>query len=251
MRCLVSACVRRRRSRRRRSPEPDPPVHAGNAGGCLPVVAGDPPLPPGKRRGRRAVSRLLDRREVAARSRRSAAREIELQMFPPAPAATRGSTSEPSPEAGSRHVAHASPRKPSELRPDGPVARSSLELPDLPIVWSQKLRRLPFVFYSRPIRRGSARSWESWLTAQSRYRDMVLGYLRKAHLPQDLPFYVAMIERRLRSRRFVVGRPPSGLWQFHAGRAGGSTDFARTAGSTSARDPYRSTMSRRWTTSLI
>ncbi len=98
--------------------------------------------------------------------------------------------------------------KPSALHPELPWL-DQLELPDLPVRWDERLIKY-LVFYKedprgRAIMRG-------WLEAQGRYKDMILAYLRKAHLPEDL-LYVAMIESGYDPLDTSYAGA-SGIWQF-------------------------------------
>ncbi|MCE9576341.1 MAG: transglycosylase SLT domain-containing protein [Deltaproteobacteria bacterium] len=98
--------------------------------------------------------------------------------------------------------------KPTDLHPELPWL-ADLQLPDLPIRWDDRLIKY-LVFYKedprgRAIMRG-------WLTDQGKYKDMILGYLRKAHLPEDL-LYVAMIESGYNPLDDSYAGA-SGLWQF-------------------------------------
>jgi len=208
----------------------EPTVHAGTQA-LPPVSTGDPALHQ-EVDGRRAV-RGCSIDEHCARPA-DQLREIELQMFPP-PGGNPWVDERTAP--GSRVEARRprTVKRPSELRPDAPWL-DALELPDLPVVWSQKL--VDYLVFYRDDPRGRA-IMESWLTAQGRYRDMILGYLRKAHLPQDL-LYVAMIES---------GYDPDdtsyagalGLWQFmpEGGRIYGLREDRWVD---ERRDPYRSTI---------
>jgi len=230
MRCLLFVCVVAALSPIANA-DPDPEtVHAGTQP-LPPVNAGAPTLHQ-ESDGRRAV-RGCSVDEKCARPQ-DVLREIEVQMFPP-PGANNPWIDERT--VGSKLEARRprTVKKPSELRPDAPWL-DQLELPDLPIVWSQKLVDY-LVFYKDDPRGRSI--MESWLTAQGRYREMILGYLRKAHLPQDL-LYVAMIES---------GYDPDdtsyagalGLWQFmpEGGRIYGMREDRWVD---ERRDPYRSTI---------
>jgi membrane-bound lytic murein transglycosylase D len=126
-------------------------------------------------------------------------------------------------------------KRPSELRPDAPWL-DQLELPDLPVKWSQTL--VDYLVFYRDDPRGRS-IMESWLVAQGRYRDLILAHLRKAHLPEDL-LYVAMIES---------GYDPNdsssagalGVWQFmpEGGRIYGLREDRWVD---ERRDPLRSTI---------
>ncbi|MEO7735422.1 MAG: LysM peptidoglycan-binding domain-containing protein, partial [Kofleriaceae bacterium] len=161
-------------------------------------------------------------------------RELDVELFPPpgddpwiderAPAPSRIETS------AARVV-----RRPSELRPDAPWL-DALELPDLPVKWSQTLVDY-LVFYKSDPRGRSI--MQSWLVAQGRYQEMIVTHLRKARLPEDL-LYVAMIES---------GYDPNdsssagalGVWQFmpEGGRIYGLREDRWVD---ERRDPLRSTI---------
>ena len=203
-------------------PQPAPPVHAGE------------PVLPQELDGRRAVRGCAVDEQCTQTSGGDALREIEVELFPrpgqspwldertPPPSRLEG--------AGTRIV-----KRPSELRPDAPWL-DSLELPDLPVKWTQRLVDY-LVFYKQDPRGRAIIS--SWLVAQGRYRDMISAHLRKAHLPQDL-IYVAMIES---------GYDPGdwssagalGVWQFmpEGGRIYG---LRQDRWVDERRDPYRSTI---------
>jgi membrane-bound lytic murein transglycosylase D len=178
-------------------------VHAG-AQAVPPVRADDPTLPE-QADGRRAIRGCaVDERCVRPAD---ALRAFELEAFPPPgqdpwidERATPGS-----------HLEAAPPRKvarPSELRPDL-AWLDQLELPDLPVVWTPRL--IDYLVFYKDDPRGRA-IMADWLVAQGRYRDLMVGYLRRAHLPADL-LYVAMIESS-----YDPGDSSSagalGVWQF-------------------------------------
>jgi membrane-bound lytic murein transglycosylase D len=126
-------------------------------------------------------------------------------------------------------------KKPSELRPDAPWL-DALELPDLPIKWSQRLADY-LVFY-RDDPRGRA-IMESWLVAQGRYRDLIVSHLRKNKLPEDL-LYVAMIESSYDPH--TLSRAGAlGLWQFMP-EAAKIYGLRRDRWVDERKDPYRSTI---------
>ena len=208
-----------------------PTVHPGPQP-APPVRAAEPALPQ-QLDGRRAV-RGCAVDEPCTPSGGDALREIDVELFPrpgqspwldertPPPSRLEG--------AGTRIV-----KRPSELRPDAPWL-DSLELPDLPVKWTQRLVDY-LVFYKQDPRGRAIIS--SWLVAQGRYRDMIEAHLRKAHLPQDL-IYVAMIESG-----YDPGDSSSagaiGLWQFmpEGGRIYG---LRQDRWVDERRDPYRSTI---------
>ncbi|HET7501422.1 MAG TPA: LysM peptidoglycan-binding domain-containing protein [Kofleriaceae bacterium] len=116
-------------------------------------------------------------------------REFEIEAFPPPGAGPWIDERTPpasrlEPGGATRLV-----KRPSELAPGAPWL-DQLELPDLPVKWSQTL--VDYLIFYKDDPRGRS-IMESWLVAQGRYRDMIVAHLRKAHLPEDL-LYVAMIE---------------------------------------------------------
>jgi membrane-bound lytic murein transglycosylase D len=136
-------------------------------------------------------------------------REFEVDAFP-APG-TSPWIDERTPAASRLESAAATSRrvgKPSELRPDQPWL-DKLELPDLPVRWTQKL--IDYLLFYKSDPRGRA-IIEGWLVAQGRYRDMIVAQLRKAKLPEDL-LYVSMIESSY-DPSTASGAGAVGLWQF-------------------------------------
>lgn len=126
-------------------------------------------------------------------------------------------------------------KKPSELRPDAPWL-DSLALPDLPVRWSQRL--VDYLVFYRDDPRGRA-IMESWLVAQGRYRDLIVSYLRKHKLPEDL-LYVSMIESSYDPN--TLSRAGAlGLWQFMPAAAK-IYGLRRDRWVDERRDPYRSTI---------
>ncbi|MBA3819572.1 MAG: transglycosylase SLT domain-containing protein, partial [Deltaproteobacteria bacterium] len=126
-------------------------------------------------------------------------------------------------------------RKPSELRPDAPWL-DQLELPDLPIKWSQRL--VDYLVFYRDDPRGRA-IMQGWLVAQGRYRDMILAHLHKAKLPEDL-LYVAMIESSYDPN--TLSRAGAlGLWQWMPEGAK-IYGLRRDRWVDERKDPYRSTI---------
>jgi membrane-bound lytic murein transglycosylase D len=133
-------------------------------------------------------------------------REIDVELFGRGP----GGDGDPWIEGGEAQPAVTPPAgaRPTDLHPELPWL-AQLELPDLPIRWDERLIKY-LVFYKedprgRAIMRG-------WLEAQGRYKDMMLGYLRRAHLPEDL-VYVAMIESSYDPLDTSYAGA-SGIWQF-------------------------------------
>jgi membrane-bound lytic murein transglycosylase D len=205
------------------------------------VTAGPQPAPPVEARAPKLDQDLDGRRNirgcaVGESCVRSAdlLREFELEAFP-SPGASpwidermaSGSRLEASPQ---RRV-----KKPSELRPDQPWL-DKLELPDLPVTWTPRL--IEYLLFYKNDPRGRA-IMESWLVAQGRYRELILGFLRKAHLPEDL-LYVSMIESSY-DPATLSSAGALGLWQFmpEGGRIYG---LRQDRWVDERRDPLRSTM---------
>jgi membrane-bound lytic murein transglycosylase D len=226
--CGLALCL----SRGAHADPGDPPIRAGLQP-APPVRVGEPGLPQ-ELDGRRSI-RGCSADERCARPG-DLLREFEAEAFP-APGASPWiiddrtsprSRLEPGP-------ATRLARRPSELRPDAPWL-DQLELPDLPVKWSQTL--VDYLVFYKTDPRGRA-IMESWLTAQGRYRDMILAHLRNAHLPDDL-LYVSMIES---------GYDPNdsstagalGIWQFmpEGGRIYGLREDRWVD---ERRDPLRSTI---------
>ncbi len=178
------------------------------------VTAGPQPAPP-VTAGEPTLEQQLDARrnvrgcavgESCARST-ELLREFEIEAFPQpggspwlderAPARSRIEASTP------RRA-----KKPSELRPDQ-AWLDKLELPDLPVTWTPRLIEY-LLFYKNDPRGRSI--MESWLSAQGRYRDLIVNYLRKARLPEDL-LYVSMIESSY-DPSTLSSAGALGLWQF-------------------------------------
>jgi membrane-bound lytic murein transglycosylase D len=97
---------------------------------------------------------------------------------------------------------------PAELRPDLPWL-ADLRMPDLPVTWDRRV--IDYLVFYKDDPRGR-RIMRGWLERSGRYRDLIIGALRKAHLPEDL-FYVCMIESSFDSSE-VSRVGASGLWQF-------------------------------------
>jgi membrane-bound lytic murein transglycosylase D len=182
----------------------DATVHAGTQ--ALPPVRVGEPILRQELDGRRSI-RGCSADERCARPG-DLLREFEVEAFPP-PGASPW-IDDRSPPASRLEPGPARPivKRPSELRPDAPWL-DRLELPDLPVRWSQTLVDY-LVFYKNDPRGRSI--MQSWLIAQGRYREMIVSRLRKARLPEDL-LYVAMIESG-----YDPGDSSSagalGLWQF-------------------------------------
>ena len=99
-------------------------------------------------------------------------------------------------------------RRPSELRPDQ-AWLDKLDMPDLPVVWTERL--IDYLVFYKSDPRGHA-IMASWLAAQGRYRDLIVSHLRAAHLPEDL-LYDAMIESSYDPDDTSYAGA-LGLWQF-------------------------------------
>jgi membrane-bound lytic murein transglycosylase D len=209
----------------------DPPIRAG-VQPAPPVRAGEPFLSQ-ELDGRRSI-RGCSVDERCARPG-DLLREFELEAFPP-PGASPWIDDRAAPASRLEPGLPARPvKRPSELRPDAPWL-DQLELPDLPVKWSQTL--VDYLVFYKDDPRGRD-IMQSWLVAQGRYRDMILAHLRKARLPEDL-LYVAMIES---------GYDPDdsssagalGVWQFmpEGGRIYGLREDRWVD---ERRDPLRSTI---------
>lgn len=205
-------------------------VHPGPQG-APPVQAGEPVLPQ-QLDGRRAVRGCTVGDTCTAPG--DVMKEIDVELFP-RPGASPWideQTSAPSRlEPGPVHTVV----KPSELRPDQPWL-DQLELPDLPVRWSQKLVDY-LVFYKNDPRGRSIIS--GWLVDQGRYKDLITSYLRKAKLPQDL-LYVAMIESSY-DNTTLSSAGALGLWQFMP-EGGKIYGLRQDRWVDERRDPFRSTM---------
>lgn len=136
-----------------------------------------------------------------------ALREFEIQQFPRS-GANPWIDERTAPSSRVEASITKKAKRPSELRPDQPWL-DKLEMPDLPVTWTQKLVDY-LVFYKDDSRGRSIMA--SWLVAQGRYRDMIVSHLRKAHLPEDL-LYDAMIESSYDNEDSSYAGA-LGLWQF-------------------------------------
>lgn len=142
-------------------------------------------------------------------------REFELETFAPAKhspwmADDADGASGPSLDTPPVRVTarHPRPKKPSDLWPER-AWMDDLVLPDLPMVWDERVAKY-LEFYRYDPRGRNIMS--AWLRDQGRYRDMILEHLRRAHLPEDL-LYVAMIESSYDANEYSRAGA-SGLWQF-------------------------------------
>jgi membrane-bound lytic murein transglycosylase D len=162
-------------------------------------------------------------------------REFEIEAFP-APGSSPWIDDKAAPPS---RLEPGAPRplvkRPSELAPHAPWL-DQLELPDLPVKWSQTL--VDYLLFYKDDPRGR-RIMESWLVAQGRYRDMILAHLRKARLPEDL-MYVAMIESGYNPGDWSSAGA-LGVWQFmpEGGRIYGLREDRWVD---ERRDPLRSTI---------
>lgn len=107
--------------------------------------------------------------------------------------------------------------KPSMLRADE-AWLDTLRLPDLPVVWTERL--ITYLLFYKNDPRGR-RIMEGWLRRAGRYEALVKDAFRARRLPEDL-FYVSMIESSF-DVRTVSYAGAAGLWQFmpDGGRAYG------------------------------
>ncbi len=184
-------------------PAPPADVHAG-AQAVPPVHAGEPTLQQDLEA--RHNIRGCNPGESCARQQDVLA-EFELQQFP-RPGANPWLDERSAPASRVEASITKKAKRPSELRPDQPWL-DKLELPDLPVTWTQKLVDY-LVFYKDDPRGRSIMA--SWLAAQGRYRDLIVSHLRKAHLPEDL-LYDAMIESSYDNEDSSYAGA-LGLWQF-------------------------------------
>ncbi len=161
-------------------------------------------------------------------------REYELEAFPP-PGAS------PWLEDHGFAASRLEPRmlrrvkKPSELRPDLPWL-DKLELPDLPVTWSERL--IDYLLFYKDDPRGRS-IMQGWLAAQGRYRNLIVAELRKARLPEDL-LYLSMIESSYDpNTKSYAGA--LGLWQFMPG-GGRIYGLRQDRWVDERRDPVRATI---------
>jgi membrane-bound lytic murein transglycosylase D len=206
------------------------PVHPGPQA-APPVRPGDPVLSQ-QLDARRAVRGCAVGETCAAPG--DVMREIDVELFPrPGASPWLDERSAPASklEAGPVRIV----KKPSELRPDQPWL-DQLELPDLPVRWSQKLVDY-LVFYKNDPRGRSIIS--SWLVDQGRYKDLITSRLRAAKLPQDL-LYVAMIESSY-DNTTLSSAGALGLWQFMP-EGGKIYGLRQDRWVDERRDPFRSTI---------
>ncbi|HEY1817484.1 MAG TPA: LysM peptidoglycan-binding domain-containing protein [Kofleriaceae bacterium] len=185
------------------TPAADAPIHAG-VQVAPPVPPAEPTLPQDLEQ-RRAI-RGCNADETCGKPR-DLLREFELENFPK-PGTSPWIDERTPPQSRLEPTPAKRVHKPSELRPDQPWL-DKLEMPDLPVVWTQRL--VDYLMFYKDDPRGRS-IMKSWLEAQGRYRELIVSHLRAAHLPVDL-LYDAMIES---------GYDPDdtsyagalGLWQF-------------------------------------
>jgi membrane-bound lytic murein transglycosylase D len=181
----------------------DAPVHPG-VQGAPPTQAGEPTLTQDLEQ-RRAI-RGCNADEVCGKPR-DVLRAFELETFPK-PGASPWIDERTPPPSRLEASTDRRVRRPSELRPDQPWL-DKLEMPDLPVVWTQRL--VDYLMFYKDDPRGRS-IMKSWLEAQGRYRDLIVSHLRAAHLPQDL-LYDAMIESSYDPDDTSYAGA-LGLWQF-------------------------------------
>jgi membrane-bound lytic murein transglycosylase D len=204
----------------------DPPVTTG-VQPAPPTRSGTPSLEQ-EARGRRAVRGCPVDATCSARDKML---QFELGAFPPPGSDPWLDDRSPPSSAEARPVV----TKPSQLRPDAPWL-DDLELPDIPVVWSQKL--VDYLVYYRDDRHGH-NIMRGWLEAQGRFKDMIVANLRSAKLPEDL-LYIAMIESGYDVIDYSYAGA-AGLWQFMP--EGGQIYGLRIDRWVDERnDPYRSTI---------
>jgi membrane-bound lytic murein transglycosylase D len=209
----------------------DPPVHAG-VQPAPPVRPGEPVLRQ-ELDGRRSI-RGCSADERCARPG-DLLREFEVEAFPPPGASPWLDERTPPPSRLEPGAPRPIVKRPSELRPDA-LWLDQLELPDLPVKWSQTLVDYLVFYKDDPRGRGIM---QSWLVAQGRFRDLIVSHLRKAHLPEDL-LYVAMIESGY-DPDDTSSAGALGVWQFmpEGGRIYGLREDRWVD---ERRDPLRSTI---------
>jgi membrane-bound lytic murein transglycosylase D len=161
-------------------------------------------------------------------------REFELEAFPRP--GTNPWMDERTPGPGRvEPIVKRKPKRGTDLRPDLPWL-DKLEMPDLPITWTNRLIEY-LVFYKDDPRGRSIMA--SWLQAQGRYRDMIVSHLRAAHLPEDL-LYDSMIESSYDPGDFSSAGA-LGIWQFMPA-AGKIYGLRQDHWVDERRDPLRSTI---------
>jgi len=181
----------------------DAPVHPG-VQVAPPVSAAEPTLPQDLEQ-RRAI-RGCNADEICGKPR-DVLRAFEVENFPK-PGSSPWIDERTSPPSRLEPTVVKRARRPSELRPDQPWL-DKLEMPDLPVVWTQRL--VDYLMFYKDDPRGRS-IMKSWLEAQGRYRELIVSHLRAAHLPEDL-LYDAMIESSYDPDDTSYAGA-LGLWQF-------------------------------------
>ncbi len=199
---------------------------------AIPPVEGDGPVLAQQPDGRRAIRGSCGEDGCARPG--AAMREIEVELFPP-PGGNPWIDERTAPASRIEAQPAREVTRPSQLRPEHPWL-DQLELPDLPIRWSQRLVDY-LVFYKTDPRGRSIIS--AWLIAQGRYRDMITRYLREAKLPEDL-LYVSMIESSY-DPGTLSSAGALGLWQFMP-EGGKIYGLRQDRWVDERRDPLRSTI---------
>lgn len=183
--------------------DPGSVVHAGSQA-TPPVHTSEPTLDQDLEQRRNI--RGCNAGEVCARPD-EVLRDFELEQFPK-PNANPWIDERTAPASRVEVSIAKKAKRPSELRPDQPWL-DKLEMPDLPVTWTPKL--IDYLMFYKDDPRGHS-IMASWLTAQGRYRDLIVSHLRKAHLPVDL-LYDAMIESSY-DNEDSSSAGALGLWQF-------------------------------------
>lgn len=211
-------------------PAPDATLNPG-VQPAPPVQAGEPVLRQ-ELDGRRAVRGCAVGETCATPA--ETMKEVDVELFPKPGSSPWLDERAPAPsrlEANPARIV----KRPSELRPDQPWL-DQLELPDIPVKWSQKLVDY-LVFYKNDPRGRAIIS--SWLIDQGRYKTMIEDHLRKAKLPLDL-IYVAMIESSY-DNTTLSSAGALGLWQFMP-EGGKIYGLRQDRWVDERRDPMRSTI---------
>jgi membrane-bound lytic murein transglycosylase D len=220
---------------------PDPPVHPGpQASPPGPPPPSPPPLALDDR-GRRAIRGCPVDQDCHQELLRGL-REFEAAAFPRP--GSRSPWLDPDDRRGHNAVrVHRRsaegpgvrrPRRPSELRADLRWLDRAV-LPDLPVVWDERLIDYLEFYKNDPRGRNII---GHWLRRMGRYRHLMVRELRRAGLPEDL-VYVAMIESSFNPNE-ISHAGAVGLWQFMP--AGGSIyGLEQGPWVDDRRDPERST----------
>ena len=172
------------------------------------IAQAEPPGPPGAPSGAHGDlqsppddGELISAEEAIAAARREIAALALVDLH-------ASDTSRLPQELTSHAPAAAPPRHVATPTPD--VAwLQGLRLPDFPVRWDDRL--VDLLTYYRDSPRGRAHI-QAWLQRSGRYREMIVGKLRAASMPEDLVF-VAMVESGFdplaKSSASAVG-----MWQF-------------------------------------